>query len=245
MPRKYSKPTARYAAKRKLTTKRVLSVRRAPKDPRVHNFVRDNIAVRFYNTAAGWKVDSTGGVPADIPLIIGATSTDICPNTVQGGFTWVQRLASIDNFATLTNAYDAYRIDEVELHIRLMSSTGALIIQQAPTFMYCLDVDDANIPATDNEIRGRRRVRYHTFSGGKPLVIKFKPQLSALNYADTLSTVGYGPNAGWVDSNSSRTDHYGLKGWINMFAVDPAGTGIVYTYLQIESKVTLRMRDPI
>lgn len=124
-------------------------------------------------------------------------------------------LNRLQSFTDFTNLFDLYQINKVDLYFRLVqnpdntpqssNAPGAYY----PCLWYTRDYDD-EVGLTLAQIREKQNVKRFVL---RPNVIKklsINPKFQKMTY-NTLTTTGYGPSSGYLDTVDSGVPHYGLK----------------------------------
>lgn len=163
----------------------------------------------------------------------------------------------LPDFAEYTTLFDQYKIDHVRLKITPYSATSiAQTGLASPTLANnqsmgvlmhsVIDYDDAN--AMNAGTVGINVMReYNTyktkqfFNNGKPHVIKLKPRLALSAYNGAFT--GYANSTGWIDSNSTGVQHYGIKWITEMFVPDVSVP--IFVWFKVEAQLALECRQPI
>lgn len=210
MPRRYLR------AKRKPATKtsKALTMRKS-KRPQVglipHRFVRMQ--------ANPWSIS---GNAAYTPYVYGQTfSMDQLVNNSEFG-----------------NLFDNYKIThaQVKFYLEIDPSAQSAAAAYYPKLLYVIDHDDANAPASLNEMREHARCQVRVMTPQKPVVINIKPSALSEMYRSPITT-SYVPKwHQWIDCAHLNVPHYGLK-----FAIDNF-TNPVYTARQ-EVKLWFSCKD--
>lgn len=128
-------------------------------------------------------------------------------------------IGDLDDFTSLSGAFDQYRIDWVDVFIKPSSNSyngdSNASPNQARPNLYCVvDRDDATQPTSISQLRQYNEcLEASSYEG---VYFGFKPSVTPAYYS-TGSFVGYGvEESQWIDVASSTVPHYGLK-----MAVEP------------------------
>lgn len=147
-------------------------------------------------------------------------------------------LNQIGNYGNLTNLYDQFRIDTVEVTAMLRTTSAA--VTAYPRLCYFPDFDDATAPPSEAAVFMHPRVKIHQFTLTSPVVkFSFKPLVASSAYGGGAFNGYYAPNGPvFVDSNSPGTEHYGFKYSLE----NNLDTSV---YVDFYYKFWLTMRNPI
>lgn len=121
------------------------------------------------------------------------------------------QLDQLPGYTEFTTLFDQYRIPLIEFQLISLQSTGS---QVGGGFTPCkllsvVDYDDANAPATENDLLQYENVKVvgcitsHT--------IKFKPRIATALYGGAVFTAFGNGAAQWIDVASPSVPHYGIK----------------------------------
>lgn len=128
-------------------------------------------------------------------------------------------VGDLDDFSSLSAAFDQYRIDYVDVYIRPRSNLAVSPIatspnQSNPSLYAVVDRDDTNTPTSIAQLRQYNECTECADYEG--IHFGFIPSVTPAYY-QSGSFVGYGVEEGkWIDVASSAVPHYGIK-----FAVSP------------------------
>lgn len=146
------------------------------------------------------------------------------------------RLDQVTNFTNLTNLFDQFRIDTVEISFMLRGLPSTVIAY--PRVIVFPDFDDAATPVSSAVINNRPRLSKHTFTPDEPeFRIALKPRLAQAAFNGSFSAYSQPNTSVYVDCAYPATDHYGLKFAFENF--DNTSTMIDYSV-----KFWLTMRNP-
>lgn len=190
MPLKLRRRPKRPLFKRKRFTKRKSTVPRAPNS---HTFIRQ-CQYTTQTIAAG----------AGSGVITGAQ---------------LFRLNDLPSYTDFESLYDQFRINWVKIrfenrfNVANLEGNGSAVQVGLPRIALCADYDDVNPPAGFNELRERRKTRYHTFTPERnSFSMTLKPRVLKQAYQTALLT-SYIPETKptWVDMTYYNTPHFGVK----------------------------------
>jgi hypothetical protein len=114
---------------------------------------------------------------------------------------------SLDNFSSLANVFDQYRIDEIEVQLVSGVTEETISTQSTGTLYSAVDVDDAAVPTTLAQLgvysscvmSDSTVSHYH----------RWVPQFAVAAYSGAFTS--YGAMKGFIDCSSPNVQHYGLK----------------------------------
>jgi len=114
---------------------------------------------------------------------------------------------SLDNFSSLANVFDQYRIDEIEVQLVSGVTEETISSSSVGTLYSAVDVDDATVPTTIAQLGG-----YSSCVMSDATVSHFHrwvPQFAVATYSGAFTS--YGASKGFIDCSSPNVQHYGLK----------------------------------
>lgn len=117
-------------------------------------------------------------------------------------------VSDIDDFASISNVFDCYRIKKILYQIKpltlpVTSSSGI----NGCELIAAVDLDDSNAP-TFNGLTHYQNARIAT--PGNTLAIEFTPHVAVAAYSGAFTSYANEQNK-WIDCASSSVQHYGLK----------------------------------
>jgi len=115
-------------------------------------------------------------------------------------------LASFGAVTAYTAFFDQYRIEQCELWFEPqdVAASGQLFANLAT----CVDLDDANTPATYATVADHQGAMVG--GGGAGRYHKWVPHMAVATYSGTFTSYANEP-AGWIDCSSPNVQHFGLK----------------------------------
>lgn len=149
---------------------------------------------------------------------IGLAVTDL-------GVGWSFSLNAVPDFAEFTTLFDAYIIDQVDIHFVLDNNKA----EQYPTLLIAPDYDDANAPATENEVLTHQGCKILPFSPNKrEHTFSVKPRVAMAVYrTGVTSSYGWSRPGQLMDIATTDTPWYGMKSWlVNYNSTDTAGARV-------------------
>lgn len=182
--------------------------------------------------------DGNGSIYQAATLVgwqIGNASGDRAVQSNQFGISANFQLSSLPDYAELTNLFDTYRLDKIELHINYLNNTStagafvgpatATLVSgtQIPTIIMAPDKDDSNIPANIGVLQEYGSAVVKRMD--KPIVFTVYPRVAKPAFQAGVFT-GYtqgGPT--WVDAASPAVEHYGFKAWVSEFPTSAGAAG--------------------
>lgn len=141
-------------------------------------------------------------------------------------------LSSFPAYTAYTALFDEYKFVAIELWVEpslLMSSTVASVEMAT-----CVDIDDANTPASFSDVSDRQGAI--TSLTGTGHYHRWKPSVAVAMYSGAFTSFGNEP-APWIDCASAGVQHYGFK-----FATAGAD-GVARTH-HLMVRATIRFRGP-
>jgi len=200
-----------------------------------------NNLLRFNDPTA-----TTGFVPTGALTLLGGymshTTSSTAGTVNYGALAAVFKFEDLPGYAEMADMYESYRINKITLTFTPMAtgaSTGAapssVNTQMSVLFHYCLDYDDATIPAASaagiQALRQRKgyRMRNIYAGAGKALKISFTPHLNINSQPR---------KAGWLDEGAYGLPHYGVK--LITEAIS-AGTGLDH-FFKVEARYHLSLK---
>lgn len=138
---------------------------------------------------------------------------------VDSRFAWQFTLNMLPQVATFTSLYDVYRISKIEFTIRpravihqiLGGGQGTVGLPAYNNFIYAVDNDDANVPASYNELREYGNAKEIQLLQGRKHVITFKPAVAQIIYNNGITTANGERFSPWIDVANPAVPHYGIK----------------------------------
>lgn len=139
-------------------------------------------------------------------------------------------LANFNGAGSYTSLFDEYKIEQFEVWLEpsiIMSpSAGSAVFYSA------IDLDDANVPVSVQDVDGRQGCVVSETGTGH--YHKWRPYVANALYSGAFTSYGSEPSQ-WIDCASSSVYHYGIK------AAVPAADGIARAYyLEIRAMVAFR-----
>ena len=115
--------------------------------------------------------------------------------------------SSLDNFASLANVFDQYRIDMIE--VLIIPDVTEVTPGSAGTSLYlsAVDYENSTAPSSLAELGGYASCIES--SGNSQHYHRWEPQFAVAAYSGTFTS--YAAQSGWVDCSSPNVQHYGLK----------------------------------
>jgi len=234
-------------AKRKTTTIKAL-VRKAPTVrpyAMPHHFKRAMSEGVMYSSGVNTVSVVDDGLAGPPPwLTLSGVSTDAGGVTATGqfGFSITPYLNAVIGVAKLTDLYQRYQIEKVDVEIDLIVGESYNGVASAlPTLYSIVDYGDAVAPTTLAAVTNFSNLIEHPMVLNKPFKRTFYPKAAAAYFVSAV-TVGYGtmPKDTWFDNASPGIPHYGPKFWIRNFNVSGLNTGMG---LRIRPTLYLKMKD--
>jgi hypothetical protein len=124
--------------------------------------------------------------------------------TVPVGASAYIALSSFPNVTEYTNAFDQYRIDQVEVWLELVGNPSASL----STVVTAVDLDDANVPTGPTQIQDKQGALVG--SGAAMRYHRWRPHVAVAEFGGTFTSYGNVPST-WIDTASPSVQHYGFK----------------------------------
>lgn len=141
------------------------------------------------------------------------------------------KLSDLPNVADITNLFDYYKFIGVKIKFIYShnSSEAGSVGFNLPNLLYTYDYDDANLPASENELLERNTTKIKRLD--RPITMYIKPKINNEIYNNGITTayaLAKGSNP-YIDSSNSGVNHFGLKYGIALNA-SQAGNGVLKVY---------------
>jgi len=131
-------------------------------------------------------------------------------------------VAQLDDATALSNVFDQYRVDFVELWVWPKNMGGTTTAVTDVGILYsAVDYDDANAASTLGQMEDFNSLNFTP--GDQGHYISFKPHIAVAAYSGAFTSFTNASDQ-WIDWNSTGVQHYGLK-----FATTVATTAVTYT----------------
>lgn len=186
--------------------------------------------------------DSLGGPPPWLTLSAVNNDEGGVTNTGQFGFSITPYLNAVIGVAKLTDLFQRYQIEKIEIEIDLIVGESYNAVASAlPTLYSICDYGDAVAPASLADVTNFQNLITHPIVLNKPFKRTFYPKAAASFFVSAV-TVGYGtmPKDTWFDNASPGVPHYGPKFYIRNFNVSGLNTGMG---LRIRPTLYLKFKD--
>lgn len=158
-------------------------------------------------------------------------TTTIINGAVAPTFNALQfKLNDLPSYTEFTNLFEEYRITHIKVMFIPKWMTNN-VMQNVniynPFFVYSIDKDDANVPASFNELW--QRANAVTRDSLTKFSVSFKPHSASYQYTGAAS--GYSPSTGFINCDYPAVLYYGLKFGIEQSsAAQYIGYNIITTY---------------
>ena len=210
-----------------------------------HHFKRVMSEGVIYSSAvnAVSVLDNTGAGPPSW-LTVSGVSGDAGGVTATGqfGFSITSYLGAVINASKLTNLYQRYQIEKLEVEMDLIVGESYNGVASAlPTLYSVVDYGDAVAPTSLADVSNFQNIVEHPVVLNKPFKRTFYPKAAASYFISGVAT-GYGtmPKDTWFDNASANIPHYGPKFWIRNFNVSGLNTGMG---IRVRPTLFLKMKD--
>lgn len=241
----------RYARRSKLSKKtRMMKRRRMAKRGGFGNqgtirIIRKTTENNIYNTAVAGTPAASGSV-----VVLGTPY-----NNPFAGSTYYNIPFSIDtalsdalNYTEFTQIADKYKINWVKVKVYATSNTASAgFTAQLPSILWCMDEDDAGVPAGStaglNSIREKMGSKYRQFKqNGQGITLFWKPRLAREVYNAGGAAVGAEVTpAKFLNCTYPDVPHYGVKGYLQ--DVNLAATPTAYTQIKFDVTMSITLKD--
>lgn len=237
---------ARKSVMRKRRYARKSAMRKRSSGSGIIRLTRKCAEQNVYNTAVAGTAAASGsvvviGTPYQTPAFAGSSYYNI-PFSIE------TQLDDLLNSSDLTQIADKYKINWVSVKMYATSNTASAAgTAQLPSVIWCIDEDDAGIPASStaglNVIREKMSSKYRQFkTTGSSINIFYKPKVvDTLAGATGLATAAGIVPAPFIDCNQPSIPHYGVKGYLQ--DVNLTATPNVYTQFKFDVKMSVTLKD--
>ncbi len=140
-------------------------------------------------------------------------------------------LDQVPGYAELTNMYDAYSIDKVEVTFVWTKGNAAV---DFPCMVVTQDYDDATAPATVGEVGEYNSSRLLTFTPAmNKQVVTVEPRCAQTVFrTGVTSAYSWGTKSQIIDAANADCPHYGLKWFLVNYNTTYQPTSIMKVYLR-------------
>lgn len=143
---------------------------------------------------------------------IGTTVTgNVAYNPFTAGIQFT--LNQLPSWGEFANLFDRYMITYVKMYVHLKIDPSAQTAANAsfPKLYWIKDFDDANAPASINEMREHSKCQYRVLNPNRPVVIGIKPSVLSLAYRSAVTSTYVPKWRQWIDMATTDVPHYGIK----------------------------------
>lgn len=173
-------------------------------------------------------------------FLMGTPAGDTISNTWQVGLSAFSKLNSVSDYTDITSLFDRYKIVGVKYKVMFQCNTSSVSSQGVLPVLYSsFDGDDADVPATSQEVAVKGYVKSHVLNANKIFTLYMKPRIDKQLYQTPFSTGYSSEKACWIDCTSSDVPHYGMKFWLNNWLSDGANEML----LRIQPTYYLALKD--
>lgn len=158
-------------------------------------------------------------------------------------------LNCLPDYTDLTNLFDQYRINAMELSLRPIQTieTTSTVAGNPPLsaiIYYCIDYDDSTPFAASNagvqKMREVASFRERALFQNKPVILSCKPHIAMAAYSGGAFTDYANMSHQWIDTVSPDVAHYGVKWIIEVFAPSFAATSNVWLRPELTLSVSCK-----
>jgi|SwirhirootsSR1_FD_contig_31_1249174_length_1236_multi_4_in_0_out_0_1 hypothetical protein len=121
------------------------------------------------------------------------------------------KLTDLDDYTNWISVFDQYRIEEVQLTIRPLSTSVGLQIPtviKPPLIYTVIDYDDSSVPTTIAELK---QYELSSCSLYETVSVHIKPHIAMAAYSGSVFTSFANMQNIWLDAASPAIPHYGVK----------------------------------
>lgn len=188
---------------------------------------------KFYNMVAGRPYPRLTSLEQKIQVCL---TTNIAGAISSGttGDSFYAKAFSLNDFAGSTSyltVFDQYRFDQLEVWLEPANGTTSDTFY--PLLITCVDLDDANLPSTINQVEDHQQSLSGEGQAGR--YHKWNPHMAVAAYSGAFTSYKNEP-AGWIDSASPSVQHYGFK-------AATYSNGFVWSY-QLTVRALISFRAP-
>lgn len=135
---------------------------------------------------------------------------------VDGGLDWKFSFQDIPDYTDFTNLYDAYIMDEVEIHFNLRTVGTNNQQQDFPTLYVAPDYDGDGTPLAVAAVTTKERCKMHQLSQfHNTAKIVVRPRAATSIYkGGVTSAYGWSPSNQLIDMNNVDVQMYGAVHWL-------------------------------
>lgn len=178
--------------------------------------------------------------PTTTCMSIGTPIADAVGGTYTIPFSMKFRMNQIINYTDITNLADNYKIKWVLIKMTYQSTQSSVnSLSIMPNIQWIVDHDDANVPASINELREKMGVKIKTFGFNKMHKLLVYPRIQ-----DTVSGAsGVVTNAAvsqkqlWINSTYPDVDHFSIKGLLSNVSLPVLSGGLTSFKFDVTMKV--------
>lgn len=160
------------------------------------------------------------------------------PSTFESPFSMKFQLDSVIDYTDITKMFDRYKIVGVKLKFHYLQNASVPTASSTlPTIHYAYDADDADVPATANEVLTKAYCKTKVLNANRPLSVYYKPRIIK---GVQISQFGYGASSErptWLDCNAPNIPHFGMKMWISDW------NGVGHNAIRIQPTYYLALKD--
>lgn len=222
----------------------------------VHYFKRTvSVPASLVDIKAGGNVNNVFNYDATNNAWIIATGNTGTSNATYYSFGIKFNLTMLQSIADFTSLFDAYKINKIKLKITPFSTTADLqdgqslgTSNQNLSCIYYDIIDRDDNTAFSADVTGLQQMQqYDTIKernlfarGGRPIKRYWTPAIAGLVHAGGVFPAYTVQRPKWLDLNQTDTEHYGYKGFFQVFSPNPTVQSFIW--LKIEATLYCAMR---
>lgn len=181
--------------------------------------------------------------PTTTCVSLGAPIADAVGGTYTIPFSMKFRLDQMINATDITNLADSYRIKKAIVRLTYQSTQSSVnSLSIMPNLQWVQDVDDANVPASINELREKMGVKFKTFGFNKVLQIKVVPALQDTTAGAGGVVANTAPKRRqWLNTTFANVEHFAIKGLLSNVSLPTTAGGL--TAFKIDVALAIEAKD--
>lgn len=127
-------------------------------------------------------------------------------------------LNQLVNSSDFTQLYEQFRITYcvIKFFLTIDPSAQSAGTANYPRLYWCRDTNDS-VPLTENEMYERADMRSAILKPDRPVIMKFKPNVLAVNYLSGVTSAYTAKWNEWIDTANAAVPYYGCKWNIDNF----------------------------
>jgi hypothetical protein len=139
-------------------------------------------------------------------------------SAIDHGEAYSLSLSDLPDYAELVDAWDLWRIEEVEFTWYLARLDTSSNSQTYPVITSAVDYTDSAAPATENEMLQRENMVTRVLTPGQPVArLVVKPRVNQAVYQGITTGYGLAPGDAWMATANPDIRYYGMKSWYGYY----------------------------